>query len=115
MSETTNIFIGGNKYIADSSGVITASGTLQKDKILVIRFYYTLKECDYRIEHRILGITDGDNWLFDNEEDSIEEGKAKYGSIVTADASDNNPKSNGNHWHIRLDTGLRAISRMNPV
>ena len=85
---TTNIFIGGNKYTGNPA---SASGTLEAGKILVIRFYYTLNEYDYRIEHRILGNPNNNNWLFGTESESIETGKAKYGSIVTADASDNNP------------------------
>lgn len=80
----TKICIGGSKYTGNPA---SASGTLQGDKILVIRFYYTLEEYDYVIEHRILGKPDGDNWLFGNEDSSTEKGKAKYGSIVTADAS----------------------------
>lgn len=85
---TTNIFIGGNKYTGNPA---SASGTLEAGKILVIRFYYTLNEYGYRIEHRILGNPNNNNWLFGTESESIETGKAKYGSIVTADASDNNP------------------------
>lgn len=88
---TGDIFIGGSQYTKDSSGIITASGTLQKDKILVIRFYYTLIEYNYVIEHRILGKTGEDSWLFGSKDTSTEKDSAKYGSIVTADASDNNP------------------------
>ena len=85
---TTKICIGGSKYTGTPA---YASGTLKADKILVIRFYYTLEEYDYVIEHRILGKPDDNNWLFGDENRSTEKGKAKYGSIVTADASNTNP------------------------
>ena len=90
VGETTkNIFIGGSKYTGNPA---SASGTLEAGKILVIRFYYTLNEYDYTIEHRILGNPNNNNWLFGTESESIETGSAKYGSIVTADASDNKKK-----------------------
>ena len=82
----TKIFTG----IYGESG--TATGTLDLSQILVIRFYYTLVEYPYVIQHKILASRD---WLFGSEDNSTEQGKAKYGETVTADASDNNTTK---HW-----------------
>lgn len=72
-----------------------ASGTLKKNEILVIRFYYTLETYPYRIEHRIVG-KEGNDWLFGTEGNSTETGFAVYGAVITGDASDDNPR--GKQW-----------------
>ncbi len=61
----------------------TVSGTLEDGKILVIRFYYTLTEHNYTIEHKILGTND---WLFGTEDNSTQHGTAKYGERFYGEA-----------------------------
>lgn len=84
----------------DSDGIMEMSGELEASQILVIRFYYTLEEYPYIIQHKILA---NSAWLFGSKDNSTEQGKAKYGATVTADASDNNTAK---HWaSLALEQG----------
>lgn len=63
----------------EQDGKYYASGTLESEKILVLRFYYTLTVHDYTIEHKILKNNGTYEWLFGTEEASTQKGQGKYG------------------------------------
>lgn len=87
----------GDKWITEyeyntEKDCYEASGTLyntfsnpeEDEYALVIRFYYPLEVIPFTIEHKILGT---DKYVLGDKNSSSENGTAKYGERVTADAT----------------------------
>ena len=95
------------KYDSIPAGAIapdnrTASGQLEKGKILVLRFYYKLEKYSYTIQHKILTAENPEGeWLFGDKEASTETGEAIYGTTITADASGAYKGSAADTWQSK--------------
>ena len=76
----------GDNWITNytqNGDIYTATGTLENEKILVLRFYYKLTVHDYIVEHKILGTNE---WLFGSKENSSQTGSKKYGDRFYGEA-----------------------------